>query len=97
MVEGGGSVGSSSQRAPSQAVIEAVAEAEGVSPAAISPPDYQSLHAVVDPAALDALFADRSNGASRPGGTVSFSFCNYDVTVDQDGQVTLGEPTDSDD
>ncbi|WP_226481510.1 HalOD1 output domain-containing protein [Natrinema amylolyticum] len=95
MVKGGGSVGASSRKAPSQAVIEAVADAEGVPPTAVSPPDYQSLHAVVDPSALDALFADRPSGANRPGGTVSFSFCGYDVTVDQDATVTLEEATES--
>ncbi|WP_222919684.1 HalOD1 output domain-containing protein [Natrinema sp. SYSU A 869] len=95
MVEGGGSVGTSSRKAPSQAVIEAVADAEDVPMTAVSPPDYQSLHDVVDPTALDALFADRSNGVNRPGGTVSFSFCGYDVTVDQDGTVMLEDATES--
>ncbi|MGQ3412202.1 HalOD1 output domain-containing protein [Natrinema sp. LN54] len=95
MVEGGGSVGASSRKALSQAVIEAVAEAEGVSPTEISPPAYEPLHAVVDPAALDALFADRHNGASRSLGTVSFPFCGYDVTVSQDGTVLLEDPTES--
>ncbi|WP_254763800.1 HalOD1 output domain-containing protein [Natrinema marinum] len=95
MVEGGGSVSSSSGQTPSQAVIEAVAKAEGIEPAALSPPEYEPLHAVVDPAALDALFADRSNGAKRPHGTVSFPFCGYAVTVDRDGTVALEEPTES--
>ncbi|MDS0477618.1 HalOD1 output domain-containing protein [Natrinema sp. 1APR25-10V2] len=95
MVEGGGSVGSSSQQTPSQAVIEAVAEAEGVEPTAVAPPEYEPLHAVVDPAALDALFADRSNGAKRSHGVVSFPFCGYDVTVDRDGTVVLEELTES--
>ncbi|WP_408958843.1 HalOD1 output domain-containing protein [Natrinema sp. 74] len=95
MVEGGGSIDASSRRTPSQAVIEAVANAEDVQPAALSPPEYESLHAVVNPTALDELFADRSNGAKRPHGTVSFPFCGYDVTVDRDGTVTLEELTES--
>ena len=93
MVEGGDSVGQPTGKPPSRIVIETVAEAEGVRPAELSPPQYESLHAVIDPAALDALFADRSNGASRPRGTVSFTFCGYHVTVDRDGTVALEEPT----
>lgn len=85
------SVDKSTGTAPSQAVIEAVAEAERVPPTTVSPPEYESLHAVVDPTALDALFAERSNGTSRPGGTVSFPFCGYDVTVERDGSVSLEE------
>lgn len=92
MVEGGDSV-DTDERPPSQAVVEAVAEAEGVRPTDLAPPEYESLHAVVDPAALDALFADRSNNTRRPRGTVSFRFCDFDVTVDRDGRVTLEEPT----
>ncbi|OLZ41518.1 hypothetical protein A6E15_11225 [Natrinema saccharevitans] len=91
MVEGGDTVVDPSNRPPSQAVIEAVAEAEGVPPEDLAPPAYEPLHAVVDPDALDALFAARSEGADRPGGTVSFRFCSYDVTVDGDGRVTLEE------
>ncbi|ELY70248.1 HalOD1 output domain-containing protein [Natrinema versiforme] len=93
MGEGGGSVGASSRRAPSQAVIEAVAEAEDVSPTDVSPPTYEPLHAVVDPTALDALFADRPNGMRRSRGNVSFRFCGYDVTVSHDGRVLLEDPT----
>ncbi|MFA9501572.1 HalOD1 output domain-containing protein [Natrinema sp. H-ect1] len=91
MVEGGDTVGEPSNRPPSQAVIEAVAEAEGVQPEGLAPPAYEPLHAVVDPTALDGLFAARSDGRGRPSGTVSFRFCGYDVTVDRDGRVTLEE------
>lgn len=97
MVEGGDGVSVSSRKTVSRTVIEAIADAEGVAPATVSPPEYESLHEVVDPGALDALFADRANGASRPGGTVSFSFCGYDVTVDADGAVTLADETESSD
>ncbi|MFC6769640.1 HalOD1 output domain-containing protein [Natrinema soli] len=93
MVEGGDSVDAPSVVPPSQAVIETVAEAEGVRPTELAPPQYESLHAIVDPTALDALFADRPNGTNRPHGTVSFRFCDYHVTVDRDGTVTLEEPT----
>lgn len=90
MREGGGdSVNETCWKAPSRAVIEAVAEAEGVSPAEIRPPAYQSLHAAVDPEALDALFAMRSDGTPRPGGAVTFPFCGYEVTVAAGGDVCL--------
>ena len=93
MVEGGDSNNEPSTKPPSEAVIETVADAEGVQSIDLVPPQYESLHAVVDPAALDALFAERSNGAARPHGTVSFTFCDYDITVGHDGAVTLGEST----
>ncbi|MFA9415206.1 HalOD1 output domain-containing protein [Natrinema sp. HArc-T2] len=89
MVEGGYSSDEPSTKPPSQAVIETVADAEGVQSVDLAPPQYESLHAVVDPAALDALFAERSNGATRPRGTVSFTFCDYHVTVGCDGVVSL--------
>ncbi len=93
MVEGGDAAGEPSNRPPSEAVIEAVAEAEGVPPEGLVPPAYEPLHAVIDPEALDALFAARSDGTDRPRGTVSFRFCGYDVTVDGDGRVALETAT----
>ncbi|MXV64135.1 hypothetical protein GS429_19105 [Natronorubrum sp. JWXQ-INN-674] len=95
MTEGDGdSVDSWCQKPPSQAIIEAVAEAEGVSPEDVHPPTYDALHTVVDPQALDALFATRPDGAPRAGGDVSFLYCGYEVTVERDGSITLEESTD---
>lgn len=95
MTEGDGdSVDASCWRSPSRTVIEAVAEAEGVSPEELRPPTYASLHDVVDPEALDSLFAPRSNGTPRPDGEVSFPFCGYRVTVEADGSITLEEAGD---
>ncbi|SDC21864.1 HalOD1 output domain-containing protein [Natrinema hispanicum] len=94
MVEGGDSSDAQPTKPPSQAVIETVADAEGIESVELAPPQYESLHAVIDPAALDALFAARSNGATRPGGAVSFPFCGYHVTVGDDGTVTLEESAD---
>ena len=79
---------------PSQAVVEAIAEAEDVPTRQVRPPTYESLHAVVDPEALDALFARRSNGVPRRGGTISFVFCEYHVTIEQDGSVVLEAQSD---
>lgn len=95
MTEGDGdSVDTSCRRSPSRTVIEAVAEAEGIPPEELRPPTYASLHDVVDPEALDALFAPRSNGTTRPGGEITFPFCGYRVTVEADGSITLDETTD---
>ncbi|WP_436347777.1 HalOD1 output domain-containing protein [Natronorubrum sp. FCH18a] len=96
MTEGDGdSVDTSYQQVPSQKVIKAIAAAEGIPPEQLHPPAYESLHTVIDPEALDALFAPRSDGTPRPGGEVSFPFCNYDVTVERDGSVVLEERTES--
>ncbi|WP_254767667.1 HalOD1 output domain-containing protein [Salinilacihabitans rarus] len=74
---------------PSYAVVEAVADAEGVPPKELCPPEYQALHEVVDPQALDALFADRHDGTPRANGRVTFTFCGYRVTVTDGGAVEL--------
>jgi hypothetical protein len=75
--------------APSLAVVEAVAEAEGVHPKDLCPPEYESLYAVIDPDALDKLFALGADGTPRSSGSVSFPFCGYHVVVDHRGAVTL--------
>lgn len=65
---------------PSQAVVEAVATAEDVSPRELSPP----LAYVVDPDALDSLF-DRP----RTDGVVRFRYCGYTVSVLASGSVDV--------
>ncbi|MDQ2051469.1 HalOD1 output domain-containing protein [Natronolimnohabitans sp. A-GB9] len=90
MTEGGGdSVDTSYRTAPSRTVIEAVAEAEGIPPEELRPPTYEALHDIVDPEALDSLFASRSNGTPRSAGDVTFPFCGYEVTVRADDTVTV--------
>lgn len=89
MKGGGDRVDGTVRKTPSRAVIEAVAEAEGIAPTELNPPDYEPLHTAVDPEALDALFADRASGAPRSDGTVSFRYCGYRVTVDADCDVSL--------
>ena len=91
MESGGDSVDGTVRKPPSRAVIEAVANAEGVSPTELQPPEYEPLHAAVDPEALDSLFDRKADGAPRAGGTVSFHYCGYRVTVDEAGSVTLEE------
>ena len=91
MDEGGDRAGAATRTLPSQAVVEAVAEAEGVRPEELCPPEYETLHDVVDPQALDALFAPKANGIERSPGRISFEFCGHVVTVDADGTVSLTE------
>jgi hypothetical protein len=65
----------------SRRVVESVADAAGTGPTALP-----SLTDVVDPDALDALFAgDRANGR------VTFRYAGYRVTVDADRRVSVVE------
>lgn len=77
----------------SQAVVEAIAEREGVDVTDVEPPEYEPLYEVVNPEALDALFAPTASGRPRPPGSVSFTYAGYDVTVYGDGRVELSERT----
>ncbi|WP_207588306.1 HalOD1 output domain-containing protein [Halomontanus rarus] len=89
MKEGGDRVDGSFQMPLSQVVVRAVADAENVPAAELTPPEYEPLYHVVDPAALDELFEPMHGGLSRRRGTVTFPFCGYTVTVSSDGDVTL--------
>ncbi len=80
----------SADREPlSYRIVEAVADAEGVDPTDIEPPTHDALYDVVNPEALDSLFAPREDGSTRTQGQVAFEFCGYDVVVHSDGQVDL--------
>lgn len=70
-----------------EAVVTAVAEAEGVEPSALERP----LTAVVDPDALEALFAPTADGRSRADGRVAFTYCGHRVVVDGAGDVDVDE------
>lgn len=74
------------------AVLQAVADHEDTTPTALDP----ALYDVIDPAALDALFAPTEAGSSRTAGQVVFSYCGYEVTVDSDGHVTVDALTATD-
>lgn len=73
-----------SNRSLSHAVVEAVAEAEGVDPVALRTPLYEA----IDPDALDAVF--ESADESPPlDGRVFFEYYGYTVAVASDGTVAL--------
>ena len=87
---------SESSRSPSLSfeVIAAIAEREGVDPMDIEPPTYDALYDVINPEALDSLFAPREDGTPRAAGRVEFPFCGYQVVVTSDGTVEVeDEPT----
>ena len=70
----------------SNAVVERVAKAEDVDPRELNVPLYE----VIDPDALDALFAPTGDGP-RPVGKVTFEFCGHTVVVAGDRTVSLAD------
>ena len=69
---------------PSEAVIDAVANAEGVEPT-----DLRPLYDALDPDALDSLFQPRGHASRSTRGQITFEYHGYEVHVDESGQVTL--------
>lgn len=65
-------------RPPSHAIIDAVTEETETDPEELPP-----LYGTIDPEALDRLFAN------RPKGTVTFSYCGFEVTVERNGEITI--------
>lgn len=75
----------------SHAVIEAIAAREGISVTEVEPPEFPPLYEVVNPEALDSLFAPISPGDGRGPGSVTFTYADYEVTVHSDGRVDIAE------
>ena len=77
------------RRGPSVVVRihDAIATRDGADPS-----DCQPLYEVIDPDALETLFAPTQAGTDRHG-TVTFEYCGYQVTVDSNRTVTV-EPLD---
>ncbi|PSP28753.1 hypothetical protein BRC65_01440 [Halobacteriales archaeon QH_2_65_14] len=69
----------------SEAVVHAVADAEGTSPLGLPP-----LTTVVDPDALEMLFRNHDSE-----GCVTFSYHGYQVTVSSENAVQVTENADS--
>lgn len=68
----------------STAVIRAVSAVEGRDPSSLRP-----LADVLDPAALDVLWASQEDGTPRTGGHLSFVYSTCWVTVDNGEYLTL--------
>lgn len=66
-------------------VVETVAGAAGVTPSEIQ----TCLYDIIEPDALDALFAPKEGGEDRTDGTVSFSLHGHYVTVSADGVIEV--------
>ena len=73
----------------SQAIVEAVADREGVDVTELEPPRFDPLYTVVDPEALDSLFAPTHGGETRGRGTVTFDYEGYAITVYSDGRIDI--------
>ncbi|MBX0298202.1 HalOD1 output domain-containing protein [Haloarcula nitratireducens] len=69
---------------PTVAVIEAVANQEGVDATELPP-----LSTVIDPDALDNLFTYSTDEFPHPEGRVVFPYCGYTITVHSDGQIVI--------
>lgn len=67
-------------------VLKAVADREGVDVTDLPPLDD-----IVNPDALDEVFARKHDGTPRQGGRITFSYAGYSVTVHSDQGVELRE------
>lgn len=68
-----------------QAVVAAVADADGVSPVEVTPPLYEA----IDPDALETVVASMTSGPDEPAGRVEFAYSGYEVVVTEDGEVSV--------
>lgn len=66
-------------------VVERVAEREGVDPTELRAP----IDEVINPDALDSLFATRPDGQPRDGGRIRFTYLGYEVTIVSDGTISI--------
>lgn len=81
---------STASQSLNEKILLTVAEAEGVDPLDLSSPLYD----VVDPEALECLFADE-NRAVEHDLTVSFEYLGWQVTIHDGGDVTLTKETET--
>lgn len=75
-------------RSVTELVVDCIADATGRDPLELPP-----LWEVIDPEALNKLFEPMKSGKSRAG-TVRFTYCNHEVTVEyQSSVIVSAEPT----
>jgi hypothetical protein len=74
---------SASDEELSVTVVHAVLEATGREPTDVN------LNDVIQPDALNRIFAPKHDGTPRRGGTLRFEFADCLVTVDGDGEVMV--------
>ncbi|ELY62178.1 HalOD1 output domain-containing protein [Natronolimnohabitans innermongolicus] len=74
---------------PTEAIVQAIADREGVDVTDVEPPAYEPLYSVVNPAALDRLF--QTPRGSSPTVRVVLEYEGYEVAVDSDGRVEIDD------
>lgn len=79
--------GGESDRSPSMAIVEAVAEAADVDPTELPP-----LYEYVDPDAIDDLFANQA-GAATGDAYLGFTVDSWKVFVRADGKIRVCDAT----
>lgn len=79
--------GAESGRTPSEAIIDALAEAEGVDPMELDP-----LYETIDGDALDRLFTPRSESEETPSRTFGFTINSWNVFIQSEGSVVICDP-----
>ncbi len=72
-------------RSLTEDIVTALADAQDCRPEDLVP----RLYDVIDPDALEALFAPRHDGTPRRGGHVVFAVEDHEVRVDSGGCVTV--------
>lgn len=68
----------------SENVVSAVAATKGMDPMALDP-----LIDVIDPDALDTLYARNGLGRGRSPDRIAFNYCGCEVVITGDGSVTV--------
>lgn len=79
------SASESSDGSISQAVVEAVADAEGVDATELRVPLFD----VIDPDALDAFFRSARESESASLSRIAFTYYGYEISVAESGTVTV--------
>ena len=80
------SVGREAQNV-SEAIVDAVADAKGVSTLDVHPPLYEA----IDPDALDEIVGSMPRSGSASAGHVAFPYSGYEVVVSASGEVSVTE------
>lgn len=68
-----------------------------LSVAAVADVDHTELtplNDVVDPDALNSIFAPRKDGVNREGGLVRFTLSAHEITVHSEGRIVINPPGD---
>lgn len=68
-----------------EAIVTEIADVKGVSPLDVSPPLYDA----IDPDALEAVIASMQSQPTEPAGRLQFAYSGFDVTVTEDGGVSV--------